>query len=392
MLNPVLASVLTRPEHVELRAFTLPEVTGDAGLLRVEAAGVCGSDVRNYRSPGPPRILGHENVGRVHAIGRTAARRWGVSEGDRIVLEEYLPCGRCPTCRTTEFRLCPASDPTVGGIRYGSTAVSQPPGLWGGFGHYLYLHPNSVLHRAPDGVPAHLLALTLPLSNGFQWAVLDGNARPGSTVLIIGPGQQGLACTLAAKLAGADRIVVLGLARDADRLAVATRLGADHTVAAEPGVDAELIRQHALSGMADLVIDTASGGTGTIAAAAEALTPGGTLLLSTAPDRVHDIPMRALQWKCLTVRGVRGHSYAAVEWAMRTLATTGYPVHALSTHVFGLSEVPLAIAATAGDPAVRGIHATVDPWRDAGRCAPATARSSAPEPATATDGGSRERQ
>lgn len=361
-MTRALASVVTAPGHTELRELPLPAVTADSGLLAIEAAGVCGSDVREYRRDGPARILGHENVGRIEGVGSAAARRWGVAEGDRVVLEEYLPCGHCPTCRTTDFRLCTASDPVAGGIRYGSTALSQAPGLWGGYSQYLYLHPNSVIHRAPSEVPAKLLALTLPVSNGYQWACVEGGAGPGTSVVILGPGQQGLACTLAAKIAGADRVVVTGLRRDAHRLRVAQSLGADVTVDLEDDGARQHLLDETLRGQVDLVIDTASGGTDALAMAADLLTIRGTLLLSTAPERVDDVPMKALQWKCATVKGVRGHSYAAVEWALDVISSRRYPLHEMCTHTFGLSDVDSAIRATAGEPEFGGIHVSIDPW------------------------------
>ena len=171
----------------------------------VEAAGVCGSDWKSYQSDGPVRIMGHENIGHVYRIGSVAARRWGLREGDRVALEEYLPCGHCHLCRSGEFRLCEQTEARrPGALRYGTTPVAVSPGLWGGYSQYQYLHPDSVFHRVREDVPAELAAMCIPIGNGFQWMYLDGAVGPGKTVLIQGPGQQGLACVIAAKAAGAE--------------------------------------------------------------------------------------------------------------------------------------------------------------------------------------------
>src|SRR2546422_139970 len=82
--------------------FPLPDsLPDDAALLKMEACGICGSDLGGLRPPrGPggeggmfaraPHIMGHENLGRVYRIGKQASSKWGVKEGDRIALEEYV--------------------------------------------------------------------------------------------------------------------------------------------------------------------------------------------------------------------------------------------------------------------------------------------------------------
>ena len=109
------------------------------------------------------------------------------------------------------------------------------PGLWGGYSQYMYVHPNAVVHKMPSHIPAAHAAAFLPFSNGVEWAYEYGEVGLGDAILIQGPGQQGLACVIAAKAAGASQIIVSGLARDAQRLKVAEKLGATHTIDVEIG-------------------------------------------------------------------------------------------------------------------------------------------------------------
>jgi threonine dehydrogenase-like Zn-dependent dehydrogenase len=361
-MKKVLASVASAPGYSEIQEFSMPKVEWDSGLLKVEAAGVCGTDVGAYAREEPPRILGHEVVGHIVELGAGAGQRWGVQKGDRVVVEEYLPCGHCDRCRTTDFRLCAATDSRAGGVRYGSTPLSVNPALWGGYSQYMYLHPNSILHKAPENVPAEQLALALPLSNGFEWACVEGKAGPAGSVVIIGPGQQGLACVLAAKIAGAKHITVLGLGRDPHRLELATLLGADLAINLEDPLGQAELECLIAAAATDLVIDTAQGNTSTLTLAISMLAQRGTVLISTAAESVDGLPMKSLQWKCATVRGVRGHSYASVEWAISLIASGRYPLEKMCSHKFGLDNVDGAIRSTGGQTSLETVHVTVDPW------------------------------
>jgi threonine dehydrogenase-like Zn-dependent dehydrogenase len=368
------AAVMTGRRHMEVREFPLPPVGADDGLLEVEATGVCGSDVGFYNQDLSPRVLGHETVGTIARIGPLAAKRWGVTEGDRVVLEEYLPCGHCRFCRSSEFRLCLEADPsaTPGALRYGSTPLGIAPGLWGGYGQHLYLHPNTVAHRLAPGVPAVEASLALPLGNGYEWAYVEGGIRPGSTVVIMGPGQQGLGCVIAAREAGAGLIIVTGLRRDAARLEVAKSFGAHHTIFVDdiglPRADlppADL-RQAIVDitgpALVDVVIDAAVGNEATLSVAFDILAKRGTLVLPVATMRpLTELDLYKVTRRYLTVKGVRGHSYAAVEWAIALISSGRYPLKAMCSLEVGLDAVERAILGTAGELDTEVIHAAVVP-------------------------------
>lgn len=366
----ILAAVSDAVRHTEVREFAQPDIPSDAGLLRVDLCGVCGSDWPYYlsypKSKGP-LILGHEGVGTMAALGAVAARRFGVKEGDRVALEEYLPCGHCDYCRSGDFRLCHETDTLnrPGSIRYGSTPVSKAPSLWGGYSQFQYLHPNSVFHKVPDGVPSKLATLALALGNGVEWACLQGKAAIGECVVVLGPGQQGLACVVAAKEAGASKIIVTGLSNEADtrRLALAKKLGADHTINVEAQDLLETVADLTGGSMADLVIDCASGGPGTINTALDITRKGGRVLIGGRKGKpVPEFNVDMLFTRFLALKGMRGHSYQAVELGLGILASGKYPLDEMCTHVFPLASVDEALRTVGGEGRPGAIHCAVDPW------------------------------
>lgn len=362
------AAVALAGKRTEVREFDLPPIAQDAGLLKVEVSGVCGADwpyFLNYPQSKGPLILGHESVGYIAGLGPLAAQRWGVKEGDRVALEEYLPCGHCSYCRTGDFRLCDATDTLLGsGIRYGSTPISIAPALWGGYSQYQYLHPNSVLHRVPADVPAVQAALALPLGNGVEWTYLQGKAALGECVVIQGPGQQGLACVIAAKEAGAGPIIVTGLSSDTHRLALARQLGAHHTIEVEREDVVKAVAEITQGAMADLVLDCASGGPATVVSAIRLARKRGRVILGGQKRRpIPEFESDLLIRKFLTVKGMRGHSYQSVEMALQIIASGRYPLGKLCTHLFGLGEVREALLTIGGETGREAIHCSVDPWR-----------------------------
>jgi threonine dehydrogenase-like Zn-dependent dehydrogenase len=369
MSDRFTAAVAVPNSTIELQEFQIPQATPESGVLKVVTTGVCGSDWGYFQDLPKTRgavILGHETVGTVDSIGRIAAQKWGVAEGDLVALEEYLPCGHCGLCRSGDFRLCNATDWRLGGLRYGATALSVGNGLWGGYAQYQSLHLNTVFHKVPSGVQPKHAALALPLSNGIEWTYLHGGAGPGQTVLIQGPGQQGLACVVAAREAGATNIIVVGLSNptDATRLALAKLLGASHTMAIGEVDVLEAVAELTNGQMADLVIDCASGGPESVVSALQLARKKGTVILGGIKrTKIPAFDSDMIIAKFLTVKGMRGHSYESVEMALQLIAANRQQVQAMSTHSFGLAQTELALRSLVGDGVSNPIHMTIDPWR-----------------------------
>jgi threonine dehydrogenase-like Zn-dependent dehydrogenase len=370
MRDNVLAAVRTAPGKTELREFPMPDVPADGALLKVEVAGICGTDVKMYGSPpfDSPVIMGHENVGVIANAGAKFAERQGVQDGDRVFVEHYVPCMQCEWCHLGEYRHCVATDwrTNPDARRYGYTSADNPFHLWGGFAQYLYLPWNAVLHKVPEGVSAELAGIVTPLSNGIEWALFDGGVGYDSTVLIQGPGQQGLSQTVACKQAGASQIIVTGTTRDAARLQLAKTLGADHVIDIQQEDALERIRSITGGTGVDVVLDcTAGAGVAPVLLGIDALKRrAGTLLIQGELATFPDFPVKKVTEKAITIKSARGHSYRACELALAQLASRRFPLDLLTTHTFGLQEVDRAIRSVGGEGDDDVVHVSLLPWQD----------------------------
>lgn len=365
-MNTSRAAVAVRPYETQIQEFEIPKVSANSGLLRILATGICGSDWPMYKTAEPgPRILGHEMVGIIEDLGDDAADRWGVQKGDMVALEEYLPCGHCEFCRSGEYRSCLSTDSLLPGtIRYGSTPLTVAPSLWGGYSQFLYLHPRTVFHKVPAGIPPHIASMCLPIGNGFQWVQLDAQAGPGKIIVIQGPGQQGLGCVIAANTVGCDMIIVSGLRRDASRLELAKKCGAHHTVCVEDENLQDAVRRLTGGRMADIVIEATAAGPEIINESLTLLRKHGTLVLATRKGKpVPEFNIDLMSKMRIKALGTRGHGYAAVEQALSIMTTGKYPLEEFSSHLIGLDDVADGLLMVGGQTSESCIHITVDPWK-----------------------------
>lgn len=160
-----------------------------------------------------PMVLGHEASGEVVRVGSKVK---SLSPGDRVAIEPGVACASCTACSTGRYNLCPA-------MRFAAT-----PPVDGSLAHYIS-HPVRFCFRIPDALSFDTAALLEPLSVGLH-ATRRAGVALDSTVLITGAGAVGLCCLLAARAAGASRVVVVDI--DAGRLEIAAGMGAETKVAA----------------------------------------------------------------------------------------------------------------------------------------------------------------
>jgi threonine dehydrogenase-like Zn-dependent dehydrogenase len=361
----VRAAVQVAPRQIELREFPRPQTGPDDGLLRVEANGICGSDVETYRGhlggPRPAFIPGHEPLGVVEEVGERAAERWGVQPGDRVAVEVIVPCRACRDCLTGRYQFCPNRK-----YGHGVTGIGTEPALWGGMAEYMYLAPTSVLHKVDPALPVEVAALYNAMGAGVRWACHLGEVRIGETVLVLGAGQRGIAAVVAARAAGAGTIIITGLAADAHKLALARDFGADHTIvvdgdAAENTV--ERVSEITGGDLADVALELTPMAAEPITDALLSVRRGGRVVLAGLKGN-REIPLRTdlMINRALTVRGAFGVDARGMQDAIALIESRRFPLGKMHTHSFGLDDAALAIETLGGEvPGQAAIGVSVQP-------------------------------
>lgn len=254
----------------QLRELPVPPVPAGGAVLRVEAVGLCHSDIDHMRGlvhtpwgGAYPSIAGHEIVGRIDSISDEAAARWKVTPGQRVAVRESVPL--------------------PGGIRvYGHDfGIEERSGLFGGMADYMELLPETLVEPLPEEGSAAELTVWEPLAIAVRWATA---VRSGASVAILGPGHLGLASVVAARAAGAERIFVTGTSADGLRLDAARKLGVEEAIdVSETDPVARLAEL--VPGGVDVVIDAAAGSTITVTQGMQMVARGGTVVIGALKER-----------------------------------------------------------------------------------------------------------
>jgi threonine dehydrogenase-like Zn-dependent dehydrogenase len=220
------------------------------------------------------------------------------------------------------------------------------------------------VHHVPKGVTPELAGLVTPMANGVEWSLFDGEVGYDSTVLIQGPGQQGLSQTVVCKQAGASLIIVTGTSKDRARLEVAKIMGADHVI--DVNKEDPLARIMEITGGkgVDVVLDcTAGAGTVPVLLGIESLKrKAGLMVVQGEFPEFPNFPIGKMTTKAITLKSARGHSWKACELALSQIASRRFPLEKITTHRFGLKDVDLAIKSVGGHGVPDVIHASLMPW------------------------------
>ncbi|MEM2876029.1 MAG: alcohol dehydrogenase catalytic domain-containing protein, partial [Candidatus Bathyarchaeia archaeon] len=234
MKGKVSAAVLEAPYNLEVRYFDKPRLGPKDLLMKVKYCGICGSDIHLWRgdwNPPYPMILGHEFIGEVAEAGNEALEWRNLDYSDQIAVEMILPCNKCEWCLHGLYNLCRYDDRSVDpeyGRQYGcNIPISRPPSLWGGYAQYLFVPENAIVHKYERRVEWKEGALTEPLAVSVH-AIKVSKICPEDSVAVVGPGTIGLMSVVAAKVAGAKSIILIGTRES--RLKIGEALGADYLV------------------------------------------------------------------------------------------------------------------------------------------------------------------
>jgi alcohol dehydrogenase len=359
------ALVLEAPRRLGERSLALPTVGDDDARLRVEACGLCGTDHEQFTGQlfgGFAFVPGHETVGVIEAIGADASARWGVGPGDRVAVEVFQRCGRCTECAAGAYNRCRAH-----GLRnmYGFVDVERAPGLWGGYAEHQYLAPDSLVLPVPEGLDPVTATLFNPLGAGVRWGVTVPGTRAGAVVAVLGPGVRGLAVCAAVLDAGASTVMVTGAGeRDAPRLAMASRFGADVVVDVTRDDPVGVLRDATGGRLADVVVDVTAKAPSALAQALALARPGGTVVLAgTRGAPVPEFLADLVVYKELRILGALGVNTESYRAAFAMLASGRFPWHELDRRVEPLdaARVSELLETMAGERGVPPVHAVIVP-------------------------------
>jgi L-iditol 2-dehydrogenase len=322
------ALVVEQPGAAAVRRVPMPAPDADEVLVRVAAAGICGSDVEllDGRRPAAyvryPIVPGHEWAGLVEAVGASVA---GIEPGDLVVAEGFRACGACERCAEGRTNLCNAE--------YAETGFTHA----GAFAGFLCV-PARLVHRLPAGSDLAAAAVLEPAACVAQ-GLLEVDLRPGMEAAVVGAGTLGLLAVALLALTSPARLVLVG--KREPRLALGRRLGATETIDAS-AVDA----LDASGGAFDLVFE-AAGSADAAGAAVGLARRGGTVVLEGIAGAPARIDADAVALGHLRVQGIFGASTSAWRWVTTLFANGLLDTRPLVSHSFPLERHAEAFATLA---------------------------------------------
>ena len=155
----------------KVRSWSVSRRTGCARLTSTPTKGSTPTGTADSASSG------HEIVGVIEDMGPKTKPRDPFNVGDRVAVNPFVVCGMCTACLRGDQQGC---NGTRVRLRYGAVPTEVAPALWGGYATHVYIPPNGILYKVPDGISALDATLWNPISGGYEWAVVRGGIKPAT--------------------------------------------------------------------------------------------------------------------------------------------------------------------------------------------------------------------
>jgi len=311
--------------YLSLQQVSVPRIGENDVLIKIFAAGVCGTDLHIYRDEfpyWPPVILGHEFSGTIVAVGERVVD-WKV--GDRVVGEPHtLACGKCYLCRTGNPQLC-------------SSKRSPGWGIDGAFAEYMRWPETKLLHRVPESLDMSAAAIVEPLANVITHIALVNVVTVGDVVVVAGTGPIAIMAAMVAKLSGANQVIVFG--RNPRKLDVCRTFSAiDGVVNVTEGDPIKVVYDLTHGRGADIFIE-ASGSASALLTGAQVVRKLGTLIGIGLPgNETVEFPYRLLMMKSVKFLFSLSTKYEAWDRSIRILDKGIIPYEKIITTRLKLDE------------------------------------------------------
>ena len=316
---------LSEPWNVACVETEKPVPGPGQALIRIMAAGICGSDIGAFRGTNSlvsyPRVIGHELSGIVEQIPEGS--RNGIRVGDRVVVDPYLYCGHCYPCSIGRTNCCTGLK--VLGVH-----------MDGGMAEY-FCHPADMLVKIPDGMSWEQAAMVEPLTISLH-GVHRGGLRAGEYCAVIGAGPIGLVAAMVAQAYGAQAIL-LDLVKE--RLDFAKALGIEYTI--NSGVEDAVARVREITGgnMAHQVMECSGAGVA-VRSTLDLVCYAGRITLTGWPKKEICLPTDIITKKEIDIRGART-SAGEFEEALDLIFTNKVDIMKILTKTVPLDEAAATI-------------------------------------------------
>jgi 2-desacetyl-2-hydroxyethyl bacteriochlorophyllide A dehydrogenase len=320
------------PGEVQIDEVSEPELLApDDAIVRVEASGICGSDLHIYHGRvqiEPGFVIGHEFVGEVIAAGDAVDR---VSVGDRVLGTYGTACGECFYCKREEFHKCDEARVYGHGKTLGSLQGAQAEQV-------LVPHANLTLRKVPEGLSDEVALFAGDVMGTAYHAIASRPLAEGETVAILGMGPVGLCAVQAAKAAGASEVIAIDTVED--RLGMAESFGATPVHLREQDPRAEVKKLTEGRGV-DLAVD-AVGHPEALDLALRLARKAGTVSATGVYAERVDVHMGVLWIKALSLTSGHANVIKHLDPVLELLSSGKLDPSPLVTHHMKLDEAPEA--------------------------------------------------